>query len=68
MEQKLWKKAGLDPEKEKWYQQTGLGMGQTLNVANEKKGYVLADRGTYLALAKNLKLDITKLEETLSPG
>ena len=33
-------------------------MGQTLNVAAEKKAYTLADRGTYLALKKNLGLDI----------
>jgi tungstate transport system substrate-binding protein len=33
-------------------------MGQTLNVAAEKKGYLLADRGTYLAMKKNLGLDI----------
>jgi len=57
-EKDIWKKAGIDPEKEKWYQQTGLGMGQTLNVAAEKKGYTLADRGTYLALQKNLGLSI----------
>lgn len=57
-EKAVWKDAGVAYEGEKWYQQTGLGMGQTLNVANEKKGYVLADRGTYLALAKNLKLDL----------
>ena len=57
-ERSIWKAAGLNPEKEKWYQQTGLGMGQTLNVASEKKGYTLADRGTYLALKKNLRLDI----------
>jgi len=54
----IWKKAGVNPEGEKWYQQTGLGMGQTLNVVAEKKGYTLADRGTYLALKKNLGLDI----------
>jgi tungstate transport system substrate-binding protein len=54
----VWKAAGSKYEGEKWYQQTGLGMGQTLNVAAEKKGYVLADRGTYLAVAKTLKLDI----------
>jgi len=54
----IWKAAGIKPEGEKWYQQTGLGMGQTLNVAAEKKGYTLADRGTYLALKKNLGLDI----------
>jgi tungstate transport system substrate-binding protein len=57
-EKEVWKAAGINPEGQKWYQQTGLGMGQTLNVANEKKGYTLADRGTYLSLKKNLKLDI----------
>jgi tungstate transport system substrate-binding protein len=50
--------AGVKYEGEKWYQQTGLGMGQTLNVAAEKKGYTLTDRGTYLALAKTLNLGI----------
>jgi tungstate transport system substrate-binding protein len=54
----IWKAAGIKPEGKKWYQQTGLGMGQTLNIASEKKGYTLADRGTYLALKKNLSLDI----------
>ena len=57
-EKDIWKAAGINPEGEKWYQQTGLGMGQTLNVAAEKKGYTLADRGTCLALKKNLGLDI----------
>jgi tungstate transport system substrate-binding protein len=57
-EKALWKVAGVKAEGERWYQETGLGMGQTLNVAAEKKGYTLTDRGTYLALAKNLKLDI----------
>lgn len=57
-EKKLWKQASINPEGQKWYQQTGLGMGQTLNVTSEKKGYTLADRGTYLAMKKNLGLDI----------
>ncbi|OHE17771.1 MAG: tungsten ABC transporter substrate-binding protein [Syntrophobacterales bacterium GWC2_56_13] len=57
-EKGIWKAAGMNPEGQKWYQQTGLGMGQTLNVAAEKKGYTLADRGTWLALKKNLGLDI----------
>ena len=38
-EKDIWKAAGVKYEGEKWYQQTGLGMGQTLNVAAEKKGY-----------------------------
>lgn len=57
-EKEIWKAAGIQPEGQKWYQQTGLGMGQTLSVAAEKKGYTLADRGTYLAMKKNLGLDI----------
>jgi tungstate transport system substrate-binding protein len=57
-EKVLWKAAGINPEGQKWFQQTGLGMGQTLNVAAEKKGYTLTDRGTYLSLKKNLGLDI----------
>jgi tungstate transport system substrate-binding protein len=57
-EKDIWKVAGVKYEGEKWYQQTGLGMGQTLNVAAEKKAYTLADRGTYLAVAKTMKLDI----------
>jgi len=57
-EKDVWKVSGVKYEGEKWYQQTGLGMGQTLNVAAEKKGYTLTDRGTYLSLAKTLKLGI----------
>lgn len=57
-ERKLWKISGINPEGQKWYQQTGLGMGETLNVAAEKRGYTLADRGTYLALKKHLGLEI----------
>lgn len=59
-ERSIWKVAGINPEGQRWYQETGLGMGQTLNVSSEKKAYTLADRGTYLALKKNLKLDILK--------
>ena len=57
-EKDIWKVSGVKYDGERWYQQTGLGMGQTLNVAAEKRGYTLTDRGTYLALAKTLKLDI----------
>jgi tungstate transport system substrate-binding protein len=58
MEKKLWKAAAIDPVGRKWYQETGLGMGQTLNVAAEKKAYTLSDRGTYLALRHALGLTV----------
>lgn len=57
-EKKLWQAAGLNPEGQTWYQQTGLGMGQTLNVTAEKNAYTLTDRATYLALRKSLGLAI----------
>ena len=57
-EKSIWKAIGINPEGQRWYQQTGLGMGHTLNVAAEKNVYTLTDRGTYLALKKNLGLDI----------
>jgi tungstate transport system substrate-binding protein len=57
-EMAIWKSSGVKPEGQKWYQQTGLGMGQTLNVTSEKDGYTLSDRGTFLALKKNLHLAI----------
>jgi len=57
-EKGLWKIAAITPDGQKWYQQTGLGMGQTLNVAAEKNGYTITDRGTYLSMKKNLNLVI----------
>lgn len=49
----IWNAANNKPAGE-WYVSTGQGMGQTLQVAAEKKGYVLTDRATWLAQAKNL--------------
>jgi len=57
-EKDIWKVAGVAYEGQKWYQQTGLGMGQTVNVASEKRAYTLVDRGTYLALKKRVDLPI----------
>jgi tungstate transport system substrate-binding protein len=62
-ERGLWKAAGVDPEGQAWYQQTGLGMGETLNVASEKGGYTLADRGTLLARGKSRPLALAILVE-----
>ncbi|WP_079907594.1 substrate-binding domain-containing protein [Carboxydocella sp. JDF658] len=56
-EQKVWEKTGIKPAG-KWYQSTGSGMGQTLNVAAEKRGYTITDRGTFLALKDKINLEI----------
>jgi tungstate transport system substrate-binding protein len=48
-EKLLWKNADISlPDKEKWYIQTGQGMLATINVAQEKNGYTMTDRGTYI--------------------
>ncbi|MFZ3171327.1 MAG: substrate-binding domain-containing protein [Carboxydocellales bacterium] len=53
----IWEKINIKPAGT-WYQETGTGMGQTLNVAAEKAGYTLTDRATYLALKDKINLGI----------
>ncbi|MBI4656447.1 MAG: substrate-binding domain-containing protein [Elusimicrobia bacterium] len=53
----LWKNAGITPAG-RWYLETGQGMGQTLIIADEKNGYCLTDRGTYLFMRQKIKLVI----------
>jgi tungstate transport system substrate-binding protein len=55
-EKAIWESAGLEPEGASWYEQSGQGMGATLQIANQKEAYTLTDRGTYLALSENLAL------------
>jgi tungstate transport system substrate-binding protein len=53
----LWTAAGVDSKTVK-REETGQGMGATLNVADQKRAYVLTDKATYLALRKRLDLAI----------
>ena len=57
-ESKIWAAAGINPVGQKWYIQSGTGMGASLQVASEKGAYCLTDRGTYLKSQKTLTLDI----------
>jgi len=51
----LWKTAGLQvPEKENWYIQTGQGMLATINIAAQRNGYTMTDRGTYIKYEDNM--------------
>ena len=51
----LWKAAGAAvPEKEAWYVQTGQGMLATINIAAERSGYTMTDRGTYIKYADTM--------------
>lgn len=56
-EKAIWKDAKEMPDKGS-YIETGQGMARTTAVANEKQGYVLADRATYLSLKKTIGLVI----------
>ena len=52
----LWKATGnAVPEKEAWYVQTGQGMLVTINIAAERGGYTMTDRGTYIKYADTMK-------------
>jgi tungstate transport system substrate-binding protein len=54
----LWNAAGIDPRALDRREETGQGMGATLNVADQRRAYTLTDRGTYLALRARLALVI----------
>lgn len=53
----LWKKSGIEPSGP-WYLDIGQGMGAVLTMANEKNGYTICDRATYLTRANQLKLKV----------
>jgi tungstate transport system substrate-binding protein len=56
-EKQLFAAAGLDPAKTwKGFASTGAGMGLTLQVAGERRAYVLSDIGTFLAYRDKTKL------------
>ena len=56
-ERSLWKATGITPD---WpeYKEAGQGMGSCLNIAHEKRAYVLTDRGTFLAFGKRVDLTV----------
>ena len=58
-ELEMWDLANIKINKnKKWYLSVGQGMGSTLLIANEKRGYTLSDRSTWIAFnnRKNLKI------------
>lgn len=56
-EKKLWECAGVTPEGA-WYIPAGQGMGAVLTMADEKGAYTLSDRGTFLAYADKVDLQV----------
>jgi tungstate transport system substrate-binding protein len=58
LERRLWKEAHLTPEGRDWYTESGTGMGQTLQIADQKRAYTISDRATYLAFRDRIRLDL----------
>jgi len=56
-ELELWQRAAIIPEGQ-WYLSVGQGMGQVLQIANEKLAYTLSDRGTWLAFKDKIEIEI----------
>jgi tungstate transport system substrate-binding protein len=54
----LLKEAGLEPDGG-WsgFARSGAGMGQTLEIAGERRAYVLSDVGTFLAFQERIELE-----------
>lgn len=56
-ELQLWAENNIKPTSP-WYLESGSGMGATLNIASEKKGYSLTDIATFLHMQDKLNLEI----------
>lgn len=60
-EMELWRRAGLEPQG-RWYRSVGQGMGETIIMATEVRGYTISDRGTYTKFKQD-KTDLKILFE-----
>ena len=59
----IWKQTNIVPKGRQWYLEVGQGMEKTMRIANEKRAYTLADRGTWLATRDKDRLDMALLVE-----
>jgi len=60
MEKTIWSWVGYTPSvaNDSWYEETGQGMGATLDIASQLQGYTLSDDGTFLVHAGSVALAI----------
>jgi tungstate transport system substrate-binding protein len=57
LERKLWRAAGVEPPGAgSWYVESGHGMGETLQMADQMRAYTISDRATYLAWRDKVQL------------
>ena len=55
-ERSIWERAQIIPDGMPWYVETGQGMGFTLQVADQRRGFTLAEEGTFVAASRSLSL------------
>mgnify|MGYP004703523919 CR=1 FL=1 len=53
----IWGKLNMEPRGD-WYISAGKGMGEVIQMADEKQAYTLSDRGTYLSIKENFELKV----------
>lgn len=53
----IWEKAGIKPSGD-WYIEAAAGMSDVITMTNEKEGYTLSDRATWLNVGKDTDLKI----------
>ena len=63
-ELRLWAKAGITSSplispNASWYWSAGQGMAPTIRIANEKQGYTLADRSSWITLKEEMGADLS---------
>jgi len=57
LELRLWENAGIEPSGG-WYEESGQGMGATLQIAGQRQAYTISDRATYLSQQDTLDLAV----------
>jgi tungstate transport system substrate-binding protein len=57
-ELEIWKAAGITPQGQDWYLESGAGIGPSLMLANEKNAYILTDDSTYFDFTLGKKIDL----------
>ncbi len=65
-EKSIWAEAKIKPA-DSWYLSSGQGMGETLQMSDEKKAYTLTDEATFLSRKLNLAVMMQGDKSLLNP-
>ena len=57
-EKGIWKSININPAENPNYKESGSGMGASLSMADELRAGILSDRGTFLKMKNDAKLDL----------